>query len=86
MSLATTHRASSGQRDQVHKGRGAALNLEGRFEQWQREAFDDGWVDEGADSSDAEVVRYPRKRWLHTKQQNPLFALMIRLISRSAIR
>jgi DNA repair photolyase len=55
MSLATTHRASSGQRDQVHKGRGAALNLEGRFEQWQREAFDDGWVDEGADSSDAEV-------------------------------
>ncbi|MBL8510204.1 MAG: PA0069 family radical SAM protein [Betaproteobacteria bacterium] len=43
MSLKTTHAASGPQRDQVHKGRGAALNLEGRFERWQREAFDDGW-------------------------------------------
>lgn len=27
----------------AHKGRGAALNLEGRFETSRREAFDDGW-------------------------------------------
>ena len=26
-----------------HKGRGATLNLEGRFESLQRESFDDGW-------------------------------------------
>ena len=46
MALRTTNRASGAQRDQVHKGRGAALNVEGRFEQWQRDAFDDGWIAE----------------------------------------
>jgi DNA repair photolyase len=45
MALATTHRATGAQRNQVYKGRGAGLNLEGRFEQWQREAFEDGWAD-----------------------------------------
>ena len=46
MALSPTNHASGYQRDQVHKGRGAALNLEGRFERWQREAFDDGWLSE----------------------------------------
>ena len=46
MALKTTQHEASIQRDQLHKGRGAALNLEGRFEKWQREAFDDGWGDE----------------------------------------
>src|SRR6187397_2916366 len=27
----------------VHKGRGATLNPEGRFERFEREPFDDGW-------------------------------------------
>ena len=39
----STAYSSAKARDQAHKGRGAALNLEGRFEQWQRAAFDDGW-------------------------------------------
>ena len=46
-------------RDQAHKGRGAALNLEGRFEQWQRAAFDDGWqtpADEDAESLPLKTV------------------------------
>lgn len=46
-------------RDQAHKGRGAALNLEGRFEQWQRAAFDDGWqtaADEDAESVPLKTV------------------------------
>jgi DNA repair photolyase len=55
MSLATTHHAIGLKRDQVYKGRGAALNLEGRFEQWQREAFDDGWLEEPTHSRDAEA-------------------------------
>ena len=46
MAMRTVHQAAGMQRDQVHKGRGAALNLEGRFERWQREAFDDGWMGE----------------------------------------
>jgi DNA repair photolyase len=48
MGLSTTNRAVGFQRDHAYKGRGAALNLEGRFEAWQREAFDDGWTDETA--------------------------------------
>ncbi len=43
MSLPVTSHHTGFVRDHVHKGRGAALNIEGRFEQWQREAFDDGW-------------------------------------------
>lgn len=52
MALRTTNHAADSQRDRIHKGRGAALNLEGRFEQWQREAFSDGWV-----IDDAEVIK-----------------------------
>lgn len=46
MAMRTVHQAVGMERDQVHKGRGAGLNLEGRFERWQREAFDDGWMGE----------------------------------------
>ena len=49
MSLPTTNRAVGIHRDQALKGRGAALNIEGRFEQWQREAFDDGWQEPSPD-------------------------------------
>ncbi|MBL8513909.1 MAG: PA0069 family radical SAM protein [Betaproteobacteria bacterium] len=45
MALATTHHATGIDRNTAHKGRGAALNLEGRFEEWSREAFADGWRD-----------------------------------------
>ncbi len=34
----------TGDHGSVHKGRGAALNPEGRFERENREAFDDGWA------------------------------------------
>ena len=51
--MRTVNDAHSVQRDQVHKGRGAALNLEGRFERWQREAFDDGWLDDAGESGNA---------------------------------
>jgi len=39
MSLKTV----SGDHGAAHKGRGATLNPEGRFETDAREAFDDGW-------------------------------------------
>src|SRR5215510_4846823 len=35
-----------GDRGVPTKGRGAPSNLEGRYETWQREAFDDGWARE----------------------------------------
>lgn len=56
MALSTTNNAYGSQRNQVHKGRGAALNLEGRFEKWQREAFDDGWLTEIADENTLKSV------------------------------
>jgi DNA repair photolyase len=49
MSLPATNRAIGFHRDHPFKGRGAALNIEGRFEQWQREAFDDGWQEPPSD-------------------------------------
>ena len=52
--MRTVNDAHSVQRDQVHKGRGAALNLEGRFERWQREAFDDGWLGDAGESANAD--------------------------------
>ena len=48
-SHASTDHAREFQRGQVHKGRGAALNQDGRFEQWQRETLDDGWHGEDAE-------------------------------------
>ncbi len=62
MSLMLTNSAVTGNaraRDQAHKGRGAALNIEGRFEQWQRSAFDDGWeipVDEETENIPLKTV------------------------------
>ncbi len=35
------------------KGRGAVTNMQGRYELQQRESFDDGWVQEDEDESDA---------------------------------
>lgn len=55
MALRTTNAAVGVDRDRIHKGRGAALNLEGRFEKWQREAFDDGWQAFGAADSGEEI-------------------------------
>ncbi len=52
MSLPATNRAIGIHRDQPLKGRGAALNIEGRFERWQREAFDDGWQETPSDHAD----------------------------------
>ena len=55
MSLKPANSAAGYLRDQPHKGRGAALNLEGRFEQWQREAFADGWESAQHQTEAAEI-------------------------------
>jgi DNA repair photolyase len=48
-------RTLSGKHEDPRKGRGAAINPEGRFEKVEREAYDDGWSQEGAD--DAPVLK-----------------------------
>ena len=49
MALKTT----SGRHVDPRKGRGAAINPEGRFEKVEREAFDDGWAHDSADDERA---------------------------------
>ena len=56
LALKTTNQSSTTKRDQVYKGRGAGLNLEGRFEKWQREAFDDGWEEEDQKTSQLKTI------------------------------
>ena len=68
MALKTTNNGIGAQRDQAYKGRGAALNLEGRFEKWQRESFEDGWAEaeEGATSPKTIVTREYAKSIVNT--------------------
>ena len=39
-------KTTAGDHGQVAKGRGATINIEGRFEKWAREEADDGWFQE----------------------------------------
>jgi DNA repair photolyase len=51
-------RTTSGRHADARKGRGAAVNIEGRFESVTREAFDDGWArDESEDAGDKPALR-----------------------------
>ena len=56
MPLKPTHAATANQRDQAHKGRGASLNLEGRFERWSRVAFEALDAHEWATADDDEAT------------------------------
>jgi DNA repair photolyase len=52
-------RTTSGKHEDPRKGRGAAINPEGRFEKVEREAFDDGWAprdDEDAPTLKTEII------------------------------
>lgn len=76
MALATTNHASSFARDAVHKGRGAALNLEGRFEEWTREAIADGWRDRPLEADDGiepikTVVTVERAKSILSRNDSP---------------
>jgi len=46
-------RTTSGKHEDPCKGRGAAINPEGRFEKVEREAYDDGWAHDDADDERA---------------------------------
>lgn len=58
MARSVTDQASDNRFAPLHKGRGAAINVPGRFERWQREAFDDDWQCEmGDDASDGNKLK-----------------------------
>ena len=58
----------------LHKGRGAVLNLQNRFEVWGREKADDGWDHNGYDD-DAEplktIVTIERAKTIITRNDSP---------------
>ena len=59
MALKTANNGIGAQHDNAYKGLGAALNLEGRFEEWQLASFENGWAEgaEGAISPKTIVTR-----------------------------
>ena len=59
---------------QIIKGRGAASNLQGRFEHQRREAFDDGWAQADADDHPAPAktqITEEIARTILTRNQSP---------------
>jgi DNA repair photolyase len=44
-------KTTAGNHGEVAKGRGATINIEGRFEVWQRESSDDGWFQAPGDEA-----------------------------------
>jgi DNA repair photolyase len=63
----------NGDHGAAHKGRGAALNLEGRFETVQRDPFDDGWnaIPEQEPGRPATTVTPERAKSIITRNDSP---------------
>src|SRR4026207_1924481 len=63
----------SGDHGAAHKGRGATLNPEGRFESDEREAFDDGWDTPREDEPGRPrtIVTVERARSIITRNESP---------------
>jgi DNA repair photolyase len=55
------------------KGRGATINLEGRFEAWSREASDDGWFQEADDDANRPktIVTEERAKSIISRNDSP---------------
>lgn len=68
-----TLRTLSGKHVDARKGRGAAINPEGRFEQVEREAYDDGWVHDPDDDGRAlkTVVTEEKAASIISRNQSP---------------
>jgi DNA repair photolyase len=66
-------RTTSGKHADPRKGRGAAINPEGRFEKVEREAYDDGWAHDDADNERAlktEIIE-EKAASIITRNQSP---------------
>ncbi len=63
----------TGDHGAAHKGRGATLNPEGRFESLQREAFDDGWEEVAEDQLERPktTVTPERAKSIITRNDSP---------------
>src|SRR6185436_5665249 len=67
-------KTTAGNHGEVAKGRGATINIEGRFEKWAREQADDGWFQALADDEPAKpetVVTIERVKTIITRNDSP---------------
>jgi DNA repair photolyase len=67
-------KTTSGNHGEPVKGRGATINIEGRFEKWAREQADDGWFQAAPDDEPAKpetVVTIERVKTIITRNDSP---------------
>jgi DNA repair photolyase len=67
-------KTTSGNHGEIVKGRGATINIEGRFEKLAREAADDGWFQDFADDEPKKpetVVTIERVKSIITRNDSP---------------
>jgi DNA repair photolyase len=64
-------RTTSGKHVDPRKGRGAAINPEGRFEKIEREAYDDGWVQEDDEHALKTQIIEEKAASIITRNQSP---------------
>jgi hypothetical protein len=66
-------KTTAGNHGEAAKGRGATINLEGRFEKWSREASDDGWFQEPGDepAKPRTVIAIERAKSIITRNDSP---------------
>jgi DNA repair photolyase len=66
-------KSTAGNHGAAAKGRGATINLEGRFEKWHRDAADDGWFQDPGDEPDKPrtVVSIERAKSIISHNDSP---------------
>ena len=67
-------KTTAGNHGEAVKGRGATINIEGRFEKWAREQADDGWFQVQADDEPARpqtTVSIERVKTIITRNDSP---------------
>ena len=67
-------KTTAGNHGAVAKGRGATINPEGRFENFQREAYDDEWFQEPPEGEEAKpktVIAIERVKTIITRNESP---------------
>ena len=66
-------KTTAGNHGEAAKGRGATINLEGRFEKWSRDAADDGWFQDPGDepAKPRTVIAIERAKSILSRNDSP---------------
>lgn len=66
-------KTTAGNHGEAAKGRGATINIEGRFERWSRDAADDGWFQEAEEGANRPktIVTIERAKSIISRNDSP---------------